>query len=128
VGNGVCAINSARYSGFFSTIASHGFLVLSTVPEPGAARRQQNADDMRAEIDWAAKENAREIVFYGAWGTPSARNKIIAIPTIAQGYAGRAKLGVTRVNWPTYGLVRMSSRTAAARAIVRSPPDPESRR
>ena len=31
------------------------------------------------------------IVFYGTWGTPSARNRIIAIPTIAQGYTGRAK-------------------------------------
>ena len=31
------------------------------------------------------------IVFYGGWGTPSARNQIIAIPTIAQGYTGRAK-------------------------------------
>jgi acetyl esterase/lipase len=59
-GNGGCSINSTRYSGFFTTIASHGFLVLSTVPVPGAARRQQNADDMRAEIDWAAAENARD--------------------------------------------------------------------
>jgi sugar lactone lactonase YvrE len=31
------------------------------------------------------------IVFYGGWGTPSARNRIIAIPTIPQGYTGRAK-------------------------------------
>jgi sugar lactone lactonase YvrE len=31
------------------------------------------------------------IVFYGAWGTPSARNRIIAIPAITQGYTGRAK-------------------------------------
>ena len=31
------------------------------------------------------------IVFYGAWGTASARNRIIAIPTIAQGSTGRAK-------------------------------------
>jgi sugar lactone lactonase YvrE len=31
------------------------------------------------------------IVFYGGWGTPSARNSIIAIPAIAQGYTGRAK-------------------------------------
>jgi sugar lactone lactonase YvrE len=31
------------------------------------------------------------IVFYGGWGTPSARNLIIAIPAIAQGYTGRAK-------------------------------------
>jgi sugar lactone lactonase YvrE len=31
------------------------------------------------------------IVFYGTWGTPSARNAIIAIPTLAEGYTGRAK-------------------------------------
>ena len=31
------------------------------------------------------------IVFYGGWGTPSARNRIVAISTIAQGYTGRAK-------------------------------------
>src|SRR5262249_23495717 len=45
-GDGGCAINSARYSGFFTTIASHGFLVIGSVPEPGAAQRQQNADDL----------------------------------------------------------------------------------
>jgi gluconolactonase len=31
------------------------------------------------------------IVFYGDWGTPSARNRVIAIPTLAQGITGRAK-------------------------------------
>jgi gluconolactonase len=31
------------------------------------------------------------IVFYGTWGTPSARNRVIAIPMLAQGYTGRAK-------------------------------------
>ena len=31
------------------------------------------------------------IVFYGGWGTPSARNQLIRIPLIAQGYTGRAK-------------------------------------
>jgi sugar lactone lactonase YvrE len=31
------------------------------------------------------------IVFYGAWGTASARNQVVAIPTLAQGYVGRAK-------------------------------------
>jgi gluconolactonase len=30
-------------------------------------------------------------VFTGAWGTSSARNRVMAIPTIAQGYTGRAK-------------------------------------
>ena len=31
------------------------------------------------------------IVFYGGWGSPAARNQVIAIPTLAQGYLGRAK-------------------------------------
>ena len=31
------------------------------------------------------------IVFYGGWGTPSARNQIVGIPMLAQGYTGRAK-------------------------------------
>jgi hypothetical protein len=38
-GNGGCAIDSARYSGFLTTIASHGFLVLGTAAQEGAARR-----------------------------------------------------------------------------------------
>ena len=37
------------------------------------------------------KKTLYGIVFYGDWGTPSARNRVIAIPTIAQGYTGRAK-------------------------------------
>ena len=31
------------------------------------------------------------IVFTGAWGTSSARNRVMAIPMLAQGYTGRAK-------------------------------------
>ncbi len=37
------------------------------------------------------KKTLFAIVFYGGWGTPSARNLIIAIPSLAQGYTGRAK-------------------------------------
>jgi gluconolactonase len=37
------------------------------------------------------KKTLYAIVFYGGWGTPSARNQVIGIPTIAQGYMGRAK-------------------------------------
>jgi dienelactone hydrolase len=58
-GNGGCAIDSTRYSGFLSTIASHGFLVISTVPKEGDSRRQANADDMKTMIEWVDKENAR---------------------------------------------------------------------
>ena len=59
-GNGGCAIDTKRYSGFLSTIASHGFLVMGTVPEEGAQRRQATADDLRSAIDWADKENKRD--------------------------------------------------------------------
>lgn len=39
----------------------------------------------------ADKRTLYGIVFYGTWGTQAARNAIVAIPTIAQGYTGRAK-------------------------------------
>jgi sugar lactone lactonase YvrE len=37
------------------------------------------------------KKTLYGIVFYGGWGTQSARNAIVAIDTISQGYSGRAK-------------------------------------
>ena len=37
------------------------------------------------------KRTLYAVVFYGTWGTKSARNRVIAIPTIADGYTGRAK-------------------------------------
>jgi len=58
-GNGGCAINSTRYGGFLTTIASHGFLVLATAAVDGEARRQASADDLRAAVDWAEAENGR---------------------------------------------------------------------
>jgi hypothetical protein len=59
-GNGGCAIDSTHFSGFLTTIASHGILVVGTVAEEGAARRQETADDMRTAIDWVGKENERD--------------------------------------------------------------------
>jgi len=58
-GNGGCNINSTNFAGYLTTVASHGVLVIGTVPVEGAAQRQETADDMRAAIDWAEKENAR---------------------------------------------------------------------
>jgi hypothetical protein len=67
-GNGGCAIDTARYSGFLSTISSHGFLVVGTAAQGQAQqgqqgqqgqRRQATADDLRSGIDWAFAENAR---------------------------------------------------------------------
>ncbi len=60
-GNGGCAVDSPRYAGFLETIASHGFLVITTAgaaPE-GAPRRQATAPELAAAIDWAQAENAR---------------------------------------------------------------------
>jgi gluconolactonase len=37
------------------------------------------------------KKTLYAIVFTGAWGTSSARNRVVAIPILAQGYTGRAK-------------------------------------
>ncbi|MES2625202.1 MAG: alpha/beta hydrolase [Pseudomonadota bacterium] len=58
-GNGGCAIGNPKYAGFLGTIASHGFLVLTTVAIEGEAQRQQNADDLLGAIAWAEKENGR---------------------------------------------------------------------
>jgi len=67
-GNGGCAINVGRHAGFLETIASHGFLVISTnagaaiqAATPAAPRpRSATAADLKAGIDWAEAENARE--------------------------------------------------------------------
>jgi gluconolactonase len=37
------------------------------------------------------KKTLYAILFYGAWGTPSARNRVLAMPMLAQGYQGRPK-------------------------------------
>ncbi len=58
-GNGGCAIDSTRYGGFLSTIASHGLLVLATASVEGESRRQANAADLLAAIDWVEAENRR---------------------------------------------------------------------
>ena len=56
-GNGGCAINSTRYAGFLTTIASHGFVVMATAAQPGVNRA--TADHLRAAIAWAEAENKR---------------------------------------------------------------------
>lgn len=61
-GNGGCAVESPRYAGFLSTVASHGFLVITTTgsaPAEGAPRRQSTAEDLKGAIDWAERENGR---------------------------------------------------------------------
>ena len=60
---GGCNIDGRRAGGFLGTIASHGFLVMTTMPvepeEGEEARGQANAGDFRRAIDWAEAENTR---------------------------------------------------------------------
>lgn len=59
-GNGGCAIDNPNYAGFLGTIASHGFVVITTVGLEGdPERRNQTPDDLLGAIAWAEAENAR---------------------------------------------------------------------
>jgi dienelactone hydrolase len=67
-GNGGCAMETPRAAGFFETIASHGFLVVTTANErtppgatpPAGARRTATKEDLAAAISWAQTENGRD--------------------------------------------------------------------
>jgi hypothetical protein len=58
-GNGGCSLNTARYSGFLTTITSHGFIALGTAPQNEPQGTRATADKLRAAIDWAEAENER---------------------------------------------------------------------
>ena len=58
-GNGGCARDSGAFGGYLSTLASHGFLVVTTAAAEGA-RGQATAADLRAGLDWAFAEATRE--------------------------------------------------------------------
>lgn len=58
-GNGGCAIDGSGMAGFLGTIASHGFMAITTRALEGENRRQQTPDDLRQAIDWAESENRR---------------------------------------------------------------------
>jgi dienelactone hydrolase len=62
-GNGGCAVDAPKYAGFLSTIASHGFLVITTTgpaPQEGVPRHQASAADLSAAVDWTQQENMRD--------------------------------------------------------------------
>jgi dienelactone hydrolase len=59
--NGGCSFDVPGYAGFLTTIASHGFLVITTAgtPPDGDPMRAATADDLSGAIDWTEQENAR---------------------------------------------------------------------
>ncbi len=63
-GNGGCAADAGLFAGYLETIASHGFLVITTAAaaDAGAADGpppRASAEDLAAGLDWAVAENAR---------------------------------------------------------------------
>jgi hypothetical protein len=60
-GAGGCAFDGPIYTGLLSTIASHGFLVITTAgrAQEGFGDRQSIVDDLTSAIDWAERENVR---------------------------------------------------------------------
>jgi dienelactone hydrolase len=58
-GNGGCAKDSGAFGGYLSTLASYGFLVVTTAAPEGAPRGQASAADLVAALDWADAEAAR---------------------------------------------------------------------
>lgn len=58
-GNGGCLLDTTPFAGYLTTVASHGFLVVTTAGGEGAAPPRATVDDLRAAIDWAIAEAAR---------------------------------------------------------------------
>jgi dienelactone hydrolase len=60
-GNGGCVADAPLYAGFLTTIASHGFLVITTAgaAQPAGSPVFATPGDLKAAIDWAERENAR---------------------------------------------------------------------
>ena len=58
-GNGGCALNSGQFGGYLKTLASHGYLVVTTASPEGATPPRATADDLKAGLDWALAEATR---------------------------------------------------------------------
>jgi dienelactone hydrolase len=58
-GNGGCALDSTSFGGYLKTIASHGYLVVTTAAPEGANPPRATADDLRAALDWSQAEATR---------------------------------------------------------------------
>ncbi|MEO8309427.1 MAG: alpha/beta hydrolase [Pseudomonadota bacterium] len=94
-GNGGCAIDNPRYAGFLETIASHGFLVITTVGTDAAAAAAgapaprpspATAASLAAGIDWAGRENQRD-------GSPlKGKIQITKVAVMGQSCGGRLSI------------------------------------
>jgi dienelactone hydrolase len=115
-GNGGCAVDNTRYNGFLSTIASHGFLVITTAgppPQEGAPRRQSTAADLTGAIDWAEAETNR--------AASPLKGKIDTKKVAVMGQSCGGALAITLGADPrvgTIGVFNSGVQTAAANAAT----------
>jgi hypothetical protein len=58
-GNGACLADGAGFAGYLSTIASYGFLVVTSAPVEGSPQARVASADLIAALDWAEAEAAR---------------------------------------------------------------------
>ena len=58
-GNGGCALNSGQFGGYLKTIASHGYVVVTTAQPENATPPSATVDDLRAALDWSQAEATR---------------------------------------------------------------------
>ncbi|HEX5045721.1 MAG TPA: hypothetical protein VFX89_01275 [Gammaproteobacteria bacterium] len=65
-GNGGCALNSGQFGGYLKTIASHGYVVVTTAQPENANPPQATVDDLKAALDWSQAEAARSGSALGA--------------------------------------------------------------
>jgi len=114
-GNGGCAIDNPRYDGFLTTIASHGFLVITTAgaaPAAGAAGTpppRATADNLKAAIDWAERENTRD-------GSPL-RGKIRTTQVAVMGQSCGGVLSITLGADPRVGTIGVFNSGVADTAL-----------
>ena len=58
--NGACLADGTGFSGYLSTIASYGFLVVGTSPVPGDPQARLTSANLIKALDWAQAEGARQ--------------------------------------------------------------------
>ena len=58
-GNGGCALDSKQFGGYLKTIASHGYLVVTTASPEGANPARATIEDLKAALDWSQAEAMR---------------------------------------------------------------------
>ena len=87
-GNGGCLYDTPVYASFLQTLASYGFLVITTAAPPGkpAPSREVTVADLEAAVNWAKQENARS-------GSPL-RGKIDATRVAAMGQSCGGSLAI----------------------------------